>query len=75
MNDKTFTWFIYLLGSTVVGCDTWRKHRTCKNLSDILTLSDEAYIILIFLNNKERWEFWNEKMVHRWLSIFKPLSI
>ena len=47
----------------MVGCDTWRKHRTCKNLSEILTLSDEAFILLTFLNNQEKWEFWNEKMV------------
>ena len=57
-NDKTFTWFIYLLGSSVVGCDTWRKHRTIKNLFEILTVSDEAFILLTFLNNNEKWEFW-----------------
>ena len=61
--DKTFTWFIYFLGSTVVGCDVWRKNRTTKNLSDILSLSDEAFILLTFLNNKERWEYWHKKMV------------
>ena len=63
MNNKTFTWFIFLLGSSVVGCNTWRTQRTIKNLSDILTVSDEAFILLTFLNNKEKWEYWWEKMV------------
>lgn len=61
--DKTFTWFIYLLGSTVVGCDNWRRERTTKRLSEILTVSDEAFIVLTFINNQEKWEFWWKKMV------------
>ena len=67
LNDKTFTWFIYLLGPPVVGCDTWKKHRTNKHLSEILTVSDEAFILLTFLNDKEKWEFWLKKWyIYNW---------
>jgi len=39
------------------------EERTRKNLFDILLVSDEAFVVLTSINNKEKWEFWWKKMV------------
>jgi hypothetical protein len=44
-------------GPALVGVKRWERQRGSTLLSDILTPSDEAFVLLAFLNYIDQWKF------------------
>lgn len=55
--------FIHIFAPCVVSCAKWKDHQSFDRLqsgnamalNELLTPSDEAFILLVFLNYAERW--------------------
>ena len=52
---ETFKHFCEQFLSIVVGVVTWRQQSLVKNVSQIATVSDEAFVLLCLENNWDKW--------------------
>ena len=55
--------FFYYMTGAVVGTETWNKRKTKENFSSIVSLTDEAYILLVLENNFDRWNYQHRQAV------------
>ena len=54
-NYDTYSWFCLHFLKSVVGYDKWEKNFTKVKLSDFVMPSDEAFALLVYENNHDRW--------------------
>jgi hypothetical protein len=54
-NEKDWFWFADKVLQCVAGRRGWGKEKTMKILSESVTVSDEAFALLILVNNWDKW--------------------
>ena len=60
---NAFTWFWDSLLECVAGTSSWGEQKHAKMMSDIVTVSDEAFALFLFEASRNKWiaEWENEK--------------
>jgi hypothetical protein len=60
-DTNTYIKFINQFGPAVTGVAFWNNNKTTKKLSDLLTISDEAFIHLCIINYSATWKAQEKK--------------
>jgi hypothetical protein len=55
-NNRAFTFIVEHLAGAVIGQRRWKLTRCYKPLSECMTVSDEAFMLLVLENNYELWQ-------------------
>ena len=55
--------FLHWFADPLVGRETWRANQATTDVSDILTVCDEAYIYLTIESNYEKWLYLHQRTV------------
>jgi hypothetical protein len=55
-DTNTYIKFINQFGPAITGVAFWNNNKTTKKLSDLLTISDEAFIHLCIINYSATWK-------------------
>jgi hypothetical protein len=53
--------FINQFGPAVTGVAFWNNNKTTKNISDLMTITDEAFIYLCIINYSATWKAQEKK--------------
>ena len=61
IKEKDYLKFITHFGPGFVGISIWNKNKICKQASELLTVTDEAFIHLCLYNYSETWKAQQEK--------------
>ena len=49
--------FLYHFVPTIIGYDKWKETKCSKNISELLTVSNEVFLYFTIENNYDRWLF------------------
>jgi hypothetical protein len=60
-DTKKYIKFINQFGPAITGAAFWNNNKTTKQLSDILTITDEAFIYLCIINYSATWKAQEKK--------------
>ena len=71
---KTTSSSSYTFGPTFTGIRTWNKNKTCQQVSELLTVTDEAFIHLCLYNYSETWKAQEKRKQHENSNIQVPVS-
>jgi hypothetical protein len=55
-NNRAFTFIVEHLAGVVIGHRCWKLNRCYTPLSEAMTISDEAFMLLVLENNCELWK-------------------
>ena len=56
IKEKDYLKFIAHFGPAITGIRIWNENKTCKQASELLTGTDEAFIHLCIYNYSETWK-------------------
>ena len=75
-NDKKWQEKVYIthFGTAFVGMSIWNKNKICKQASELLTVTDEAFIHLCLYNYSETWKAQENKKGKENSNIAVPVS-
>ena len=61
--ESTLLTFLYWFTPAIVGPKTWKSKCQTNNYSDIMTVSDEAYLYLMVESNYDKWHYLRHRSV------------
>ena len=63
LHENDLLTFLYWFTPAIVGPKTWKSKCQSDNYSDIMTVSDEAYLYLMVESNYDKWNYLRQRSV------------
>jgi hypothetical protein len=74
IKEKDYLKFITHFGPAFTGIRFWNKNKICQQASELLMVTNEAFIVLCIFNYSETWKAQEEKKAEENNNIQVPVS-